>query len=88
MKAHPEGMDQGTPQTADLRRDLAWDFIRLGDQEPGEANALYREALAQFEAFAKDAPRDAERQKDVMFAERKVGPVSYTHLDVYKRQGS
>jgi serine/threonine protein kinase len=73
MKAHPEGMDQGTPQTADLRRDLAWDFIRLGDQEPGEANALYREALAQFEAFAKDAPRDAERQKDVMFAERKVG---------------
>jgi serine/threonine protein kinase len=73
LKLHPERLDQ----QPDLRRELAWDSIKLGDLEPDQAGALYSDALAQFEALAKEAPRDAEqkaeRQQDVLAAERKVG---------------
>jgi serine/threonine protein kinase len=60
-------------QSPELRRELAWDSIKLGDVTPGEAGALYSDALAQFETLASEAPQDAERRKDVMMAERKVG---------------
>jgi serine/threonine protein kinase len=69
LKAHPEI----AKEQPDLRRELGWDSIKLGDQEPGEAVVLYSDALAQFEALAKETPSDAEHQKDVMAAERKVG---------------
>ena len=29
---------------------------------------------------------EMERLEDVLFEDRPAGPVSYTHLDVYKRQ--
>jgi tetratricopeptide (TPR) repeat protein len=72
LSAHPEA----TKEQAELRREIAGDSIKLGDAEPGEGAALYSDALAQFEALAKDAPRgpeQIERQKDIMAAERKVG---------------
>ena len=69
LKAHPEV----AKEQPDLRRELAWDSIKLGDQEPGEAVVLYNDALAQFEALAKETPGTAERRKDVVAAERKVG---------------
>jgi len=77
LKMHPERAGQRPDQLSDLRQELARDSIRLGDQEPGQAAALYSDALAQFEALAKEDPgppeQAAERQKDVMIAERKVG---------------
>ena len=73
LKMHPERTGQRPDQLSDLRQELAWDSIKLGDLEPGQAAALYSDALAQFEAFAKEDPRDAERQKNIMIAERRVG---------------
>jgi serine/threonine protein kinase len=69
LKAHPER----AKEQSDLRRELAWDAIKLGDLEPGEAAALYGDALAQFEALTKEAPGDAGYQKDLLAAQRKVG---------------
>jgi serine/threonine protein kinase len=74
LKAHPEGLDKHP----ELRRDLAWDEIKLGDLEPGAAAALYTDALPKFEALAKETPHDAELQKDLMIAERKVGLTQFT----------
>jgi serine/threonine protein kinase len=69
LQAHPES----TKEQPDLREELAWDSIKLGDSEPGEAAAFYSDALAQFEALAKEDPHDGERNKDVMLAARKMG---------------
>jgi serine/threonine protein kinase len=77
LKAHPEGAAQRPDQGSDLREELAWDSIKLGDLDPNQAASLYSDALAQFETLAKEAPGSsddrAERQKDIMLAERKVG---------------
>jgi eukaryotic-like serine/threonine-protein kinase len=70
LRAHPE--------RSDLKRDLAWAEIKLGDLEPREAEALYTDALAQFAVFAKADTSDFERQKDVMSAERKLGLIQYS----------
>lgn len=73
LKAHPEA----AKEQPDLRRELAWDSIKLGDLEPAAASSLYSEALAQFESLAKENPstpeQKTERQKDILIAERKVG---------------
>jgi eukaryotic-like serine/threonine-protein kinase len=70
LRAHPE--------RTDLRRDLAWAEIKLGDLEPREAEALYTDALGQFAVFAKADASDLARQKDVMEAERKLGLIQYS----------
>jgi len=70
LRAHPE--------RTDLRRDLAWAEIKLGDLEPREAETLYTDALAQFAVFAKADASDLARQKDVMDAERKLGLIQYS----------
>lgn len=61
------------PERADVRRDLAWARLKLGDLAPGEALGLYGDALTQFEADAQAAPRDPDRQRDVMLAARRLG---------------
>ncbi len=61
------------PERADVRRDLAWARLKLGDLAPAEAVGLYSDALTQFEAEAQAAPRDPDRQRDVMLAARRLG---------------
>jgi serine/threonine protein kinase len=61
------------PDRLDVRDDLAWARLKLGDLSPSEATGLYSDALAQFEADAQAAPRDPERQQDVMVAARRLG---------------
>lgn len=61
------------PERIDVRRDLAWARLKLGDLSPGEAVGLYSDALTQFEADAQAAPRDPDRQRDVMLAARRLG---------------
>ena len=64
------------PERADVRRDLGLAEIKLGDQEPGEAEALYRDALAQFELLTKQNPATGV-QTDVLSALRKLGLAQY-----------
>ncbi len=61
------------PDRVDVRRDLAWARLKLGDLSPGEAMRLYSDALTQFDADAQAAPQDPERQRDVMLAVRRLG---------------
>ncbi len=70
LRAHPE--------RTELRRDLAWAEVKLGDLEPRDAEPLYTDALAQFAVFAKEDTSDVARQKDVMFTERKLGLIQYS----------
>ena len=69
---------QTHPEQTDLRRDLAWAEVKLADLEPKDAETLYTDALGQFAVFAKENATDAARQKDVMFAERKLGLIQYS----------
>jgi serine/threonine protein kinase len=90
LKMYPQ--DRGSDQMLNMRRDLARDSIKLGDLEPGEAAALYNDALAQFEAAAKfeaiakndsgRAQHHAEEQADIMAAERKVGLAQFAAGDL------
>ncbi len=66
------------PERIELRRDLAWAEMNLGDLEPREAPPLYADAVAQFEQFAKSNPSDAALQKDLMLAVRRLGFVQYS----------
>ena len=65
LRAHPENID--------LRKDLAWNEMKLADIDPTGAESLYADAVAQFAAYAKEQPGEAERQKDLMLGERKLG---------------
>ena len=69
---------QAHPEQTGLRRDLAWAEMKLGDLEPREAAALYADAAAQFEVFARIGSGDAARQNDLMVAERKLGFAQYS----------
>ncbi len=69
LKAHPD--------RTEVERDLARDEVKLGEFEPGEAEALYKDGLKRLEELAKADPTDAAKQKDVMLAARKLGFVQY-----------
>jgi serine/threonine protein kinase len=69
---------QDHPAEAQVRGDLAWSGLKLGDLSPGEAIGLYSDALTQFEADAQAAPGDPERQRNVMLAARRLGLAQFT----------
>lgn len=69
------------PERADLRRDLAWAWMKLGDLSPGEASKFYTDALTQFEASSQAAPHDLSRQEDVIAAARKLGLAQFRSGD-------
>ncbi len=69
---------QDHPQEAQVRDDLAWSRLKLGDLAPSEAIGLYSDALTQFEADAQAAPGDPERQRSVMLAARRLGLAQFT----------
>lgn len=72
LKAHPEQVD--------LRRDLASAEIKLAELEPGEAGALYGDAVHQFDLLAKSDGSDALK-RNLMNASRGLGFVEYTSGD-------
>ena len=73
---------QTHPDRSEVRRDLAWSEMKLGDLAPDQAPALYADAVTQFEAFAKTGPQDAARQIDLMTAERKLGLSQFASRDL------
>ena len=74
LRAHPENID--------LRKDLAWDEMKLAEIDPTGAEQIYADAVAQFAAYAKEKPADAERQQDLMLSERKLGWSQFSRGDL------
>lgn len=70
------------PQRVEVRRDLAHASERLGDLSPSEAVPMYTSALAEYDAVAQAAPADAQRQRDVMQAARKLGMAQFQSGDL------
>lgn len=69
------------PNRAELRDDLAWASLKLGELSPGEAGALFREALQQFEAAVQADPHDSGLQQGVVQAARKLGLTQFAAGD-------
>lgn len=82
------GFLEAHPEQSDLRRLLAWTEVKLADLEiqagPQKSELLYKDALDQFESYARADASDAARQKDVLSVARKLGSVQYAagKLDV------
>ncbi len=70
------------PNHIELRDDLAWALVKLGDLSEGEAPAAYREAVQQFEIALGADPHNVELQRGVVAATRKVGLTQVTAGDL------
>jgi len=72
---------QAHPDRVELRDDLAWAVMKLGDLSADEAEAAYREAVQQFEAALQADPHNLELQQALAAAGRKLGMAQFTHGD-------
>ena len=87
----PEPGEAG-PSAEDLAAHLAFQLERLSAMREAAARLMARDQLGR-DFFARGVPEDIVRHTKVSYEAtlldlmRAYAPVSYTHLDVYKRQG-
>jgi tetratricopeptide (TPR) repeat protein len=72
---------QTHPNHIELRDDLAWALLKLGDLTASEAPAAYRESLQQFEVALQVDPKNVELQRAVVVAARRLGLTQFAAGD-------